>query len=310
MKATKTLAGNLQKRFLWGSTLSRHLFLLSILMVILLPAYNVGFVYPALTNLFRGTATEDAVRVATHFMSMFEARPGELTKSSLDVEKLKELKTLKEDFGLDKLKIFSRTGEILFSTDAQEIGQMNEERYFREVLAQGKIISKIVQKNSDSLEHQRLDADVVETYVPLMRDGVFLGAFEVYYDITQTQKSVRRLLLISFAIVIVLALSVLSLAAMGIFKGRRRMMERQRAEDERERLILKLQEALSQVRTLSGLLPICSSCKKIRDDQGYWNQIEGYISEHSEAEFTHGLCPECIKKFYGISLDETDQQRG
>jgi len=59
-----------------------------------------------------------------------------------------------------------------------------------------------------------------------------------------------------------------------------------------------LREALSEVKVLSGLLPICSNCKKIRDDQGYWNQMELYIREHSEAEFTHSLCPECAKKLF------------
>ena len=59
-----------------------------------------------------------------------------------------------------------------------------------------------------------------------------------------------------------------------------------------------LLEALAKIKTLSGLLPICASCKKIRDDQGYWTQLEYYISEHSEAEFTHGCCPECMKKLY------------
>ena len=54
----------------------------------------------------------------------------------------------------------------------------------------------------------------------------------------------------------------------------------------------------AEVRTLTGLLPICSGCKKIRDDQGYWNQIETYISLHSEAEFSHGLCPECYARLY------------
>ena len=67
---------------------------------------------------------------------------------------------------------------------------------------------------------------------------------------------------------------------------------------ERARLIKELQEALGEVKQLSGLLPICASCKKIRDDQGYWNQIEFYISKHSEAKFTHGVCPECTKKLY------------
>jgi type II secretory pathway pseudopilin PulG len=59
-----------------------------------------------------------------------------------------------------------------------------------------------------------------------------------------------------------------------------------------------LEKALAEVKTLSGLLPICSHCKKIRDDKGYWNQIESYIQKHSEAEFSHGICQECAKKYY------------
>ena len=60
-----------------------------------------------------------------------------------------------------------------------------------------------------------------------------------------------------------------------------------------------LEDALKDVNRLSGLLPICASCKKIRDDQGYWTQIEAYIKEHSEAEFSHSICPDCVKKLYG-----------
>jgi PAS domain S-box-containing protein len=73
---------------------------------------------------------------------------------------------------------------------------------------------------------------------------------------------------------------------------------RKEAEAERERLIGELREALAEVKQLSGLLPICSSCKKIRDDKGYWTQIETYIHKHSDAQFSHGICPECAKKLY------------
>jgi len=69
-------------------------------------------------------------------------------------------------------------------------------------------------------------------------------------------------------------------------------------EEERRKLIEDLQEALAEVKALSGLLPICASCKKIRDDKGYWTQIESYIRDHSEADFSHGICPECAKKLY------------
>ncbi|MCK4672284.1 MAG: response regulator, partial [Candidatus Aegiribacteria sp.] len=60
----------------------------------------------------------------------------------------------------------------------------------------------------------------------------------------------------------------------------------------------KLTKALAEVKTLSGLLPICASCKKIRDDSGYWEQIEEYITERSDTQFSHGICPECMKKLY------------
>jgi len=74
--------------------------------------------------------------------------------------------------------------------------------------------------------------------------------------------------------------------------------EKKRTQAEKEKLISDLQEALAKVKTLSGMLPICAHCKKIRDDKGYWKQIEAYVSEHSMAEFSHGICPECLKQFY------------
>lgn len=78
----------------------------------------------------------------------------------------------------------------------------------------------------------------------------------------------------------------------------RDITEAKHAEQERERLIQSLQDALSQVKTLRGLLPICASCKKIRDDSGYWRQVEDYVHEHSEADFSHGICPDCMRKLY------------
>jgi PAS domain S-box-containing protein len=94
---------------------------------------------------------------------------------------------------------------------------------------------------------------------PIVKDGVVIGAITTFTDIT----------------------------------------ERKKAETERENIIGELQQALDNVKTLSGLIPICASCKKIRDDKGYWNQLEHYIIEHSGAKFTHGICPECTEKYYG-----------
>jgi hypothetical protein len=89
------------------------------------------------------------------------------------------------------------------------------------------------------------------------------------------------------------------------------MEVRQKIEREMERLIRELDDALAHVKTLSGLLPICARCKKIRDDKGYWSQIETYISQHSTAQFTHSLCPECAVKTLkeaGIEASASDFQ--
>jgi CheY-like chemotaxis protein len=75
---------------------------------------------------------------------------------------------------------------------------------------------------------------------------------------------------------------------------------------ERQKLLLQLGKTMTELKALKGILPICSFCKKIRDDKGYWNQLEAYISNHSEAEFSHGMCPECAKKW----LDEWEKTKG
>lgn len=77
------------------------------------------------------------------------------------------------------------------------------------------------------------------------------------------------------------------------------ILERKKAEEEKEHLIDELQNALDEIKTLRGILPICSECKNIRDDKGYWTRIETYIEQHSEADFSHSICPDCMEKLYG-----------
>jgi PAS domain S-box-containing protein len=85
----------------------------------------------------------------------------------------------------------------------------------------------------------------------------------------------------------------LPVATRGIFRD---ITVRRKAEEERERLISELQEALIKIRTLKELIPVCAWCRNVRDDKGYWDQLENYIKEHAGVRFTHGICPECVKK--------------
>jgi hypothetical protein len=112
--------------------------------------------------------------------------------------------------------------------------------------------------------------------------------------IAQLQKLERTVLVITIFVLLMMALFIFRpmVKRLQVF-----LVEREQAEAEREKLIAELQAALASVKTLSGLIPICASCKKIRDDKGYWNKLEDYIGQHSNADFTHGFCPECQSKF-------------
>jgi hypothetical protein len=88
----------------------------------------------------------------------------------------------------------------------------------------------------------------------------------------------------------------------------RDITERKRIEEEREKLICELENALSQIKQLKGLLPICMYCKKIRNDKNYWQAVESYITEYSGAIFTHGVCPECHKKYIEPQLKRLESE--
>ena len=84
------------------------------------------------------------------------------------------------------------------------------------------------------------------------------------------------------------------------------VITRVRVEEDRERLINELEDALEKVKTLSGLIPICANCKSIRDDKGYWHQVEEYLLEHADVLFSHGICDECAKKLYPDLMSEKE----
>jgi hypothetical protein len=83
--------------------------------------------------------------------------------------------------------------------------------------------------------------------------------------------------------------------------------KRRELEKERENLIVELRRSLEEIKTLRNILPICASCKKVRDDNGYWHQMEIYLRDHSQTELSHGLCPDCVKKLYPNYLKKPEQ---
>ena len=213
------------------STYLRNILLLSLAIGIVLPLYDVLFIFPAVSELLVENTRYDAIRVARHLSSLLISETGELNNAFLTRDLLNEIEELATDFDVVKLKVFSDTGEILYSTDPEEVGDINRERYFSEIVAKGEVYTKVVWKEQESLEGQTMPADVVETYVPLMNDGELRGAFEIYYDITAKKEQLDGLLSRSSTIIFTLAFGLISVIIVTLTKANRSIAERERAEE-------------------------------------------------------------------------------
>jgi len=207
----------------------------SVAAILLLPAYTSIYLYPAFTRLLVENTEKEVERAATHLASMFISHHDILGRSPLSDEEKKELNTLLADFGLMKIKIFAPSGEILYSTDPEETGRVNRKRYFHEIVAAGKRYSMLIRKNSPSLEGQTMPADVIETYIPIMKNGRFMGAFEVYYDITSEKGKMERLISRSSSMSYALALALFTATILSAIKAHRNIVRRYNAEEELRR---------------------------------------------------------------------------
>ena len=145
------------------------------------------------------------------------------------------------------------------------------------------------------------------SYVELFRPWGWIVGTGLYLDDVRQEIAglTRKIVMISAAILVAIGLLSALVIRQGLQEASRRLGAEEalrRHQENLEALVEQrtadLQQALASVKKLSGFLPICASCKKIRDDQGYWNQIEEYIRDHSEAEFSHGYCPECVRVLF------------
>ncbi len=196
--------------------------------------YNTFFITPSLSKLLINATESDAVRVTRHLASsMLIAEKTKIGEDSLHLPLSKEVEKVKEDFELMNFKVFSATGEIVFSADSTEIGTINQNRYFRDIVAKGKVHAKVVPKDRESLEGRKVTSDVLETYVPVMDDGRFLGAFEIYYDITERKKQLDKLVLQSSTLILLFATGLLMAIIFMLHQEKIAMKKRRQLEEEK-----------------------------------------------------------------------------
>ncbi|MDW7772500.1 MAG: ATP-binding protein [Desulfobulbaceae bacterium] len=203
---------------------------LSIASVLFIPLFNFIYLYPAVDRLLVSDAELRAKRVANHFSSFFQDSGNNLTKSDITPELAGELEDVVLDFSLEKIKVFSDTGEVLYSTDIYDIGQINTNEYFESLVLRGKNFTKIVRKDTRSMEGRLLRFDVIETYVPIWGNDRIIGAFEIYYDITELKERYNSLFLLSSKIIYPVTLLVLAALLFILFIFSRDLRARVRAE--------------------------------------------------------------------------------
>jgi diguanylate cyclase (GGDEF)-like protein len=174
----------------------KYIFIISCILALAYPLVHIWIIFPAYQEILIQYTEDDAVRVASHISSRFSIDERGFTRDSLPPGVAEEIENLSREFKIEKVKIFSPAGEVIFSTAADEVGLVNTFPYFQEVVRKGHNFTRLIGKNTKSMEEKLVASDVVETYIPIMMGSNFAGALEIYYDISarnQTLKSTALL---------------------------------------------------------------------------------------------------------------------
>ncbi|MBF0328188.1 MAG: PAS domain-containing protein [Nitrospirae bacterium] len=161
---------------------SRNILLIFILLAASLPIINFYVIYPSFTQIIIKGSENEAMRLAIRLRESV-VTPDYKMKRASDIKH--DIDIIRSQFNIMKFKTFSPSGEILYSSESKEIGEINQKTYFHSIVAKGRPYTKLIRKNSKSLEDQNVFMDVVETYVPIMNKDQFIGAMEIYYDVTK-----------------------------------------------------------------------------------------------------------------------------
>lgn len=239
----------------------RNILITSLIVAVIFPLYSIFYIIPSFSSQLTANTEDDAVRTAAHMTTLILKGKGDLTKDYFSNPVVKVIRMLVKEYQLEKLKIFSKQGETVYSTDPKDIGKINKKEYFHNIVAKGNVYTKLVQKNTRSLEDRIVTTDVVETYVPIIANNEFAGAFEIYYDITSRRINLNTLLRRTYLILLSLA-SILLIAIFAIlFKAGKNVLERDLAKE----ALQNAHEAL-EIRVAERTSELAESNKKLLDE--------------------------------------------
>lgn len=275
--------------------INQFLALVACLAVLALPVLNALIVEPGFSAFFKDVAEKKLIRVASQMTGLLEYDQNLTMKTPLSDEFLIKLESVRDLLEMRKVKVFTPEGQILHSSDAKDIGNFTRHNFFPELIENQQTRTWIKHQRHPETGEEQL---IVEIYVPIVKKARAIGAFELYYDMTNMKRGLARVIGKINMVVIASSLLLLAAVLVSAYLSRRSYLLWLAAEGEKDRLITELTAALNEVKTLRGILPVCSFCKKIRDDSGYWEQVDVYLQQHSGADISHGICPSCAEEHY------------
>ncbi len=187
----------------------------TIIFGISLPVVNGLFVYPAFERVLVQGVKHDATLIASYLLLELSFSGGETDQTSLTLSDLVAISTMEEHFKLYKMKFYNKNRVAIYSTNTDDFGKINNDDYFREVMDSGESLARIVSSQDLSSEMEFVPVDVVEVYIPYMRGGQFIGALEIYYDVTERKQDLDRLAL--WSLLGTSALAIALVAAIVVF---------------------------------------------------------------------------------------------
>lgn len=206
--------------------------LISLLAVLILPAYTMFFLTPAFTGFLISDTEKRLVRVAERMADSLLKEEKEISAQSITPYFIRELGHIREAIDVWKVKVFTLDGTIVFSTDPADIGQKSGKDFFGNVISTGRPYSYISPKTIKGKYGQPVEAQIIETYVPVMHNREVVGVFEIYYDITATIKALDRLTNKAYFVLLGIVLLLLGAVLVSVAKARASMRAQEAAEGE------------------------------------------------------------------------------
>jgi len=206
--------------------------LISLLAVLILPAYTMFFLTPAFTGFLISDNEKRLVRVAERMADSLLKEENEISAHSITPYFIRELGHIREAIDVWKVKVFTLDGTIVFSTDPADIGQKSDKDFFGNVVSSGRPYSYLATKTIKGSDGQPVEAQIIETYVPVMHNTKVVGVFEIYYDITATIKALDRLTNKAYFVLLGIVLLLLGAVLVSVAKARASIQAREAAEGE------------------------------------------------------------------------------